>query len=338
MRSAIGPLWKSTAFIVVTVLATAMLAMTIRNGGTPGGSEFHAVFSDAPSVNKGDDVRIHGVRVGQVTGVAVTERRFAKVSFLLDPEIELSSDARAAIRFRNLIGQRYVSLEAGTAGKRLARGATIPIERTEPALDLTALFNGFQPLFRMLAPEDVNELSHQIISVFQGEGSTVEGLVEHTAGLAGSLAERDQVIGRVITNLSVVLDDIGGRSDEMTALVVNLQQLVSGLAEDRAVIGGAVSSMADLTTSVAELVEKGRPPLKRSIINLDRLASNLVGAEQLLVKFLAGLPLKLERLGRTTSYGGWMNMYLCAVEGAIPDVEGYAGDRGVANPAGRCSR
>lgn len=335
MSAVIGPLWKSVVFIVVTLLATGLLALTIRNGSA-GGPTYHAVFSDAPSLNKGDDVRLHGVRVGQVTDVSVVARRYAAVTFTLASDIALTAEAKAAIRYRNLIGQRYLSLDPGEDGKRLKAGGTIPLAHTEPALDLTALFNGFQPLFRMLAPEDINALSQQIVAVFQGEGSTVQGLVRHTADLASSLADRDEVIGRVITNLSTVLDDISARSTAVTSLVTDLQQLVSGLAEDRATIGRAVSSMAGLTQSVAALVEQGRPPLKGSVSSLGRFAGTLAAAEEQLKALLAGLPVKLERLGRATGYGGWVNFYLCAVTGQIPDVEGYTGDRGAANPDPRC--
>jgi phospholipid/cholesterol/gamma-HCH transport system substrate-binding protein len=94
--------------------------------------------------------------------------------------------------------------------------------------------------------------------------------------------------------------------------------------------------MADLTQSVASLVEQARPPLRRSVGSLGIFAGTFAAAEEQLKALLAGLPLKLERLGRATNYGGWVNFYLCAVTGSIPDVEGYSGDRGAANPDARC--
>ena len=67
------------------------------------------------------------------------------------------------------------------------------------------LFNGFRPLFTALNPDDVNKLAYEIIQVLQGEGGTVASLLRRTASLTNTLADRDAVIGRVITNLNSVL-------------------------------------------------------------------------------------------------------------------------------------
>ena len=54
--------------------------------------------------------------------------------------------------------------------------APIGLDRTTPALDLTMLFNGFQPLFSALDPKQINALSYEIIQIFQGQGGTVGDL------------------------------------------------------------------------------------------------------------------------------------------------------------------
>src|SRR5690606_28853827 len=108
---------------------------------------------------------------------------------------------QAALRYRNMIGQRYIALSEGTgSAERLKKGETIGLDRTTPALDLTDLFGGFQPLFEALSPEDTNQLAYELIQVFQGESGTVESLLSHTASLTGTLAERDELIGSVIDN------------------------------------------------------------------------------------------------------------------------------------------
>ena len=86
---------------------------------------------------------------------------------------------RAEIRFLNLVGDRYLALEQGAA--RAPSGSSRrrhhPGRADQPALDLTALFNGFQPLFQALTPEEVNELSLNLVQVLQGEGGTVGSLL-----------------------------------------------------------------------------------------------------------------------------------------------------------------
>jgi phospholipid/cholesterol/gamma-HCH transport system substrate-binding protein len=328
---------KSLVFALATTLATLALAGTIRNSSDGPSNEYVAIFSDATSLNKGDDVRMAGVKVGTVTDVEVADGRLARVRFTVSETAPLGRDARAELRFRNLVGQRYVSLDPGdVTGDRLEPGHEFDLDDTRAALDLTVLFNGFQPLFQLLDPEDVNELSGQIIAVFQGEGPTVEGLLRSTSSLTSTLADRDQVIGDLITNLSSVLGVVDERSDQLDTTLVTLQELVSGLADDRRTIGSTIEGMGELSESVSGLLQEGRAPLKRSIASLGELSGILADNDDVIARFLRTLPTKLERLSKIASHGSWVNFYICSIDGRIPLPEGYYGDLGVKPVAGRC--
>jgi phospholipid/cholesterol/gamma-HCH transport system substrate-binding protein len=330
-------LLKTLSFSLVTVLATLALATTIRNG-TPGDAHrYAALFTDATSLNPGDDVRMAGVKVGSVERIEVADDRLAKVWFSVSDSAPLTDGTTALLRFRNVIGQRYIALQAPErAGRALPVGYTFDLDHTTPALDLTLLFNGFQPLFQFLDPHDVNALSGQIISVFQGEGGTIDSLLSSTARLTSTLADRDQVIGEMITSLNQVLTVVGERSGQLDTTLVTLQRLVSGLAEDRTTIGDTIAGMGELSASIASLLREGRDPLRRSIEGLGDLSRNLAEYGTVLDRFLARLPTKLSALGRTASYGSWVNFYLCSIKGSIPLPEGYYGDLGVRPVAGRC--
>ena len=190
-------------FVLVTTMATALLAITIGNISFGATKSYKAVFSDATGVVKGDDIRIAGVKVGTVQGVEIVNRDQAVVEFDVDEQHRLTESIQATIRYRNLVGQRYIALTQGPGGAGVLReGATIPLERTQPALDLTVLFNGFKPLFAALSPGDVNKLAYEIIQVFQGEGGTLESLLGRTASVTSTLAARDELIGDLISNLN----------------------------------------------------------------------------------------------------------------------------------------
>ncbi|MBO0849042.1 MAG: MCE family protein, partial [Pseudonocardia sp.] len=209
MRSVLAPSVKLAVFAVVTVLLTGVLAATIANANLGSTSGYTAIFTDGSGLQPGDDVRMRGVKIGQVDSLRVHDDRYAAVRFDVDSARGLPAGVTATIKYRNLIGQRYLALDAAPAGSApggtLPPGGVIPLERTRPALNLTELFNGFQPLFQALSPADVNKLSYEIIQVFQGEGDTVEDLLASTASLTGTLADRDQVIGQVIDNLNTVI-------------------------------------------------------------------------------------------------------------------------------------
>ncbi|WP_067653476.1 MCE family protein [Nocardia harenae] len=315
MRGVGSPLTKLVIFVVVTVIATTVLGLSIANY-TGGGESFKARFTDVTSLNPGDEVRIAGVRVGKVTKVAIVDRRMAEVEFELQDRDWLPASTIATIRYRNLVGQRYIALDqgAGEQGRKLNAGDTIPVENTRAALNLTTLFNGFRPLFRTLTAEDVNKLSYEIIQVFQGEQGTIRDLVASTASLTNKIADKDAVIGDLVRNLNVVLQTVNERNDQFDQLIVNTEALVSGLSEERNTVGQAVSSLAGLTDATSDLLVPTRPSLQGSIAGLNQLTGTINERSGEVNTVLENLPVKMEKLGRVGSYGAWFQFYLCGID------------------------
>jgi phospholipid/cholesterol/gamma-HCH transport system substrate-binding protein len=309
---------KLLIFIVVTALATGLLVVTIGNISFGPTREYKAVFSDATGVVNGDDVRIAGVKVGTVEDVAINHANKALVTFQVDADRQLTQSTFATIRYRNLVGERYIALTQGQGGAGvLAPDATIPLARTAPALDLTVLFNGFKPLFQALSPHDVNRLAYEIIRVFQGEGGTLDDLLAHTASVTSDLAGRDQVIGQLITNLNHVMVTVGNRDTELAKLLEHLRQLVSGLSQDRHAILGSLTSVSQLTSQTAGLVTGIRPGLRTDIHQLRKVAGTLDKNKAELDRALQVLPIKLDKIGRTAIYGSFFNFYLCEFQGRV---------------------
>lgn len=320
MRSFVPALVKLLVFAVVTVLLTGVLAATIANTNFGVTTGYLAKFTDASGLKEGDDVRIAGVKVGQVDtiGVVEGEQNFAEVRFDVEHAYRLPESVTATIKYRNLVGQRYLALGTDVPGdKSLPDGGTIPPERTKPALNLTVLFNGFKPLFKALSPKDVNQLSAEIISVFQGEGGTITSLLQHTASLTTAIASKDQVIGQVIANLNTVLGTVNSHGPQLGDLIEQTQKLVSGLAEQRKPIGDAVSALGDLAVSTTGLLADARPALKDDVAQLGVVSQNLGDSGVLLNHLLEVLPGNLQKFTRTLSYGSWFNYYLCGISGTI---------------------
>ena len=305
-------------FILVTTIATGFLVVTIGNISFAASKQYKAIFSDATGVVKGDDVRVAGVKVGNVQNVEIVDRTKARVTFKVAKDQALTDSTKATIRYRNLVGQRYISLSEGVGGPNtLPDGATIPLDRTAPALDLTVLFNGFKPLFAALSPEDINKLSYEIITVFQGEGGTLESLLSHTASVTSTLASRDQVIGSLITNLNEVMVTIGNRDEQLSDLLIKLRQFVSGLSDDRQAILGSLDSISALAVQTSDLVTGIRPSLTTDVKQLNKVAGNLDRNKAEIDRALQVLPIKLNKVGRTAIYGSFFNFYLCNFKGAV---------------------
>ena len=255
-----GDAFRLVIFIVVTTLATGVLVVLIGNITFQSSRTYKAEFSDATGVVKGDDIRIAGVKVGSVKNVEIVKRTHALVTFSVAKRATVTKSSTATIRYRNLVGQRYLSLTQGVGDTSLlTEDSTIPMARTFPALDLTVLFNGFKPLFAALTPADINKLSFEIVKVFQGEGDNIEGLLGNTASITQTLASRDKVIGELIDNLNDVLATVASRDKELTSLIIQLKRFVSGLKDDRGAILGSLDSISNLAEQTADLTTGIRP-------------------------------------------------------------------------------
>lgn len=334
----LGPLLKSAIFVLVTVLATVTLGVSIAATGVGRSHTYKARFTDVTGLAVGDSVRIAGVPVGRVDDIHVVDHRLAEVAFSVTAGRQLPISTTAAVKYLDLVGERYIDLEQGTGplNRELAAGATIPLARTRASLDLTQLFNGFQPLFEGLDPNDVNQLSGEIIQVLQGDGTTVDSLLNHLASLTTSLAAKDKVIGEVIDNLTKVMDTVDTDSAGLQDLVTTVQKLVSGFAADRDAIGDSVSALGDLTTTTAGLLQDGRPALQSSLQQLGRL-SNTLGSGPQLNSFLQNTPGKLQAVGRLASYGSWLNMFLCqATVTGVTTSNGSPAPTGIPATQARC--
>ncbi|GAB3961301.1 MCE family protein [Actinoallomurus acanthiterrae] len=309
---------KLLIFMVIATLATAVLAVAISNMQFVASRKYNLIFTDAAGLNSGDEVRIAGVRVGQVDGIKLYQGHLARVTIEVIKDQTLPRSTQAQLRYRNLMGQRYVSLTEGSGqGGDLPAGGTIPKEQTQPALDLTALFNGFRPLLRAIKPQDVNQLTYQLIQVLQGEGGTVNGLLAHVANLTETLGNRDEVIGRVIDNLDKVISTIDSRDQEVSALITNLKSLVSGLATDRHAIGESLVSVNQLVYTTNGLLTDVRPSVKADIASLGHLSKVLAANGNQLDKAFKTMPTNFMLLDRAASYGSWFNFYLCSLDARI---------------------
>ncbi len=338
---------KLLIFTIASILVTGLLAVIMGNFGFGESNEYRAVFSTASMLEKGDDVRVAGVSVGEVKKVEHYKRNQALVTFRVKSDVPLTTTSRAEVRFLNLVGDRYLALEAGDetgaalpdamdeqgddgtggdsgatapdTGTRLESGATIPVGQTTPALDLTTLFNGFQPLFQALDPKQVNELSMNLVQVLQGEGGTIQELLANTASLTNSLADRDQLIGDVVNNLTQTLDTVDQRHQELNTLVTELQRWMADLARDRNTIGSSLANISDLTVVVADLLREGRPIVKSDLVKLKQLARllNKPKNQQQIVELLDRLPESMTDQTRTGTYGSWYSYYVCGFSGRI---------------------
>jgi phospholipid/cholesterol/gamma-HCH transport system substrate-binding protein len=310
-------------FLAVSALLGTMIVGTLLGEHTGSTDSYHATFADVSGLRSGDPVRVSGVKVGQVTSTRLEDATHVDVTFTANHNQQVTTSTHAVVRYANLLGQRFLALtQDGPQGTPLRPGSTIPMERTAPALSLTALFNGFRPLFNALNPTQVNELSTQIVQVLQGEGGTVDDLLTRTADLVTNLADRDKLFLDVIDGLSNVLQVVSQHDSQLAAMLTSLHQLTAGLARDSTAIGNSLGGVDALMSSVDTLL-KGlqQSSFEADVKDLAGVTGVFADNQQLLDQLVKGFPVAFGDFSRITQNGNWVNAYLC---GTIVKTTGTA--------------
>ncbi|MDG4668065.1 MlaD family protein [Mycobacterium sp. 236(2023)] len=302
-----------TVFVLACLLGALTLVLVFAQVRFEGSDRsYRAEFTNVSGLSGGNFVRIAGVEVGKVQNISVTRGGTAIVEFAVDDTVILTESTRALVRYDNPIGGRFLELQEGPGGARtLDPGQTIALDQTRPALDLDAVIGGFRPLFRAMDPEQVNQLSTQLIQAFQGQGATISSLLSQTAIFTNTLADRDELIGQVITNLNGVLGSLGGQSDQLASAVDSLSQLTGQLSARRDELSTSIAQSNAASSSIADLLVQARPPLKNTVAQTDRVAAIAVADHEYLDNLLNTLPDAYQRLGRQGLYGDFFNFYLC---------------------------
>jgi len=316
-------LWVGT-FVVVTGLMIVITGVTFARVRIEDASTYRALFTDATGLRAGFDVRASGVAVGTVKEVELTDDG-ALATFTVPDYVPMTESTEARIRYANLTGDRYLDLTPGERpnAEQLEDGDTIPVSRTLPALDLDTLFAGFDPLMRGLDPGEVNELTQNLIAVTEGEAPALEALMADIASFTGRLAERDELIGNVITHLTQALATVDRRRDDFDTLVVQLDQLVTGLAHDREAIGRSLAGINQMAANTAILLKDVRPDLKANVDQIGATARVFNDHVERIEEVLELYPSTIKRLGGGGRYGSFFNFFLCsfAVDVVVPGSE-----------------
>jgi phospholipid/cholesterol/gamma-HCH transport system substrate-binding protein len=308
---------KVIAFFTVSAVLLLLLANTMADRVDGEAREYHAKFADVSGLRAGDDVRVAGVQVGKITRIEVDSATgdTARVSFTLRDGQPLLSNTTLVMRYQNLLGQRYLSLvQPEQRGQVVPEGTTVPLDRTSPGFDLTALLNGFRPLFDVLQPDDVNRLADSVIKVLQGEGGTVEDLLDQTAQLTTYLADRDELVGAVFDNLTPVLVDLAGQGDELRDTTRKLTAFMSGLARERKTFGKTVEEIADVVDTTEEFLSDVRAPLEADVEKAEDLLQMYAAEEPRFARSIDGFGSLMGTLARVLSYRNALTFYFCDLD------------------------
>ncbi|OAK55555.1 MCE family protein [Rhodococcoides kyotonense] len=315
MTSVRTPLVQLAAFAVAGVVSAIVVVDTL-SVPVPGDTvSYTAEFSGVEGLRDGNDVTLAGVRVGRVDDVDFTtaaDRSTAVVRFSVQKAVAVPQNITAAIRYGDMLGARYLALDPPTEPSgALPDGGTIPLERTTPPVDLTALVNGFEPLFAAVDPDQVNALARSIIDAFEGEAGTIDSLLRHVASVTRGLANNEQVLTDLIADLSSVVTTMDSHRDDITRVIGGLTDMSSTVAQQGDQLETLLDDGSDAVRSLSILTTHAVDPLDAALSDANATTDSWIPNTANFDRTMTLLPELASAINHLGDYGGWLNLYTC---------------------------
>ncbi|WP_240809702.1 MlaD family protein [Actinomadura sp. WMMA1423] len=321
-KAARGPeystILKFGVFVALTLLLTFYIGQQILGTSFKSRYTLSATFDDVTGLLEGDDVKIAGTPVGQVEGIKVVRGK-AVVKMAVDKEVRIPSDSTAAIRWRNVMGQRVVYLEPGSSQTKLGSGDRVP--HTRSVVDLGDIVNSLGPLTRNLDPNQLNKILFAFSQALDGNEQSISLLTQNLDLLLQTFAARKQTIKGMIDDYETVSDAIATRDRQIAASVDNLESLTRVFANNRRLLENAVVEISGVTTNLNAVLGGNDAQLARIIANLGRFSETFRLNVNQLEKMVQQLPLTLRQLFASANGGHFLRtnaLCLNVVQGPCP--------------------
>ncbi|MGV9797918.1 MlaD family protein [Mycobacterium sp. NPDC003449] len=309
-----GPVLGLCLFLVVATVLTWLVYVTLRRDVNGPATSYAALFTDVFGLREGDDVRVAGVRVGRVQEIEL-QGNLAKVSFIVSDAQPLTRDTVASVNYQNIVGQRYLGLGQAPAGaaEKLPAGSVIDVGRTEPSFDVGALLNGYEPLFAVLDPDQVNNLTNAVVGSLQGDTAAITLLVDQTSTLTETFVGQDRTLDRVIGSLDGLVANLAQQNQHFERTIMQARGAVAEFDSRRPDL---VSSLGMMTAAVGNLshIAQDVQPTMRDMLNREPgYTDHMLDIEPQVAYTGLNTPLLLKGLSRVFGEGAYMNAYACDV-------------------------
>ena len=308
-----GSLRRFAVFVVVSVALTWWIAGEISGRGQSGSIELTARFGDVSGLVEGDDVRLGGLPVGRVRRVEVVDGG-AVVDFTVDDDVEVPADSTIAVRWRNLIGQRYLGLRPGDAGDRLADGDEV--DRADDVVDLGRIVNQLSPLAQAVGPDQVNRIMESLVIAFEGNETAFDDLAADLASLADALDERTVLLGQMQEDYAAVGEAIASRDRQIADMITNLASISGTLDATDRLVERALQEFARFAQGTEQLLVRAEQDLGAVLEQLPAITGTARAEIGTIEDALRGLPVMMDAVLPALNRGPYLRVnLLCLATG-----------------------
>lgn len=283
----------------VAVLGTLLVLALVAGGGILSQQRFTAPWADRYEVSaefeatpgiapgNGQEVRISGVIVGQITDARVNDAGRAVVDMELEPGHTLYENAKLVLRPKSPLNEMYINIDPGDASApEVEDGATFPVTNTERPVQvdevLGVLDDDARAALTSLLSEVDAALADAPAQLPQGLENAA-GTLEAAQPLASELRTRRELLRRLVTAVSAISESLGEDDERLVSLADSLETTLRVISDEKGALGDSLDQLPDLTRrlgSATRAVEKLSTELDPTLVDVRAATDELPGALQ----------------------------------------------------------
>jgi phospholipid/cholesterol/gamma-HCH transport system substrate-binding protein len=295
---------KLVAFAAVTLWLTYFIGQKIIGLSSGLGQHYTATFDDVTGLYSGNPVNLAGIQIGKVTHVGLNRAGHATISIAVKSGVKLPVDSQIAVRWRNLIGQRFVSLIPGKSSDMLHSGAHLT--NTVDVVDLGAFINKLGPLLGQISPSELNSIFTSLAQAFEGNQGNISSLVANLTSVVTTLAERSGTVAQLLTDYNTLTGALSSRDKQIQTMVDNLVLITKAFADNTRLVTNATDQLATLSTGLDKLLTSSGGHLVSVVNSLSVLTGVLHERVTDLEDTLHNLPTAVQTLAAAAGAGPYV--------------------------------
>ncbi len=317
-----NPIPIGIAGIVVIALGLTVAVFSDDLPIIGGGTSYQAEFSEAAGLTSDDEVRIAGVKVGKVTDVELSGDKVLVTFRVKDAWV--GDDSSAAIKIKNVLGQKYLSLEPDGRDV-LDPGTPIPRNRTVAPYDVLEAFRGLAETTNAIDTGQLAQSFEVISQTFGGTPDDVRGALSGLSKLSRTVASRDQELASLLSNTRKISGTLADRDAEVAKLLQDGNLLLGMINDRREAISTLLTGTQELSKELSGLVTDNQKQLGPVLTSLDQLTGMLQRNQDALGQGIKNMAPFVRLFNNAVGNGHWFDNYLC---GLLPPQLGPVNQEG----------
>ncbi|MFD0683193.1 MlaD family protein [Actinomadura fibrosa] len=271
------------------------------------------VFADTGGLRSGDEVRMAGVRVGEVTSVSPDYRRGeVLITWKVDSSVALGPRTRAEIKVANVLGGRYLRLSGPVGTPHLAdlpaARRRVPLERTESPTTVNDVLGASARTVAKLDTRSINAIVSEVNGIGAGDRGKLGHALTNLARLAGDVNAADPQIRRLLDNGDRVLTLAHAKDRQLSQLLSNVQTMLDELQRRRTELASFLGSGGRTVAALTRLIDQQQARLLSVIADLRSTLGTLRPATGDFNALLAWAGPTLSGLAGTGGNGPWLEV------------------------------